>query len=193
MKRSMSCAVGSSDASEAPKPLPRANLLYKGQSESLSLDPDGSEGSELDDRLLPAPIALITRSNANALGTDANGMPYSHPHGSPEYVALAAYHNPLEGLYPPDHVFERGNGPIFTVSERGNGPIFAVDSLGQPLKRIGSFMPPMRQVQRGVFPSSEETTDEALEFLKELREKYLVMINEIDNKIDKIAQKRQRT
>jgi hypothetical protein len=191
----MSCAVGSSDASEASEPLPRANLLYKGEQKSVPLDPSGSEGSELDDSLLSAPIALITRSNANALGTDANGMPYSHSHGSPEYAALAAspvYRNPLEDLYPPGHVFERGNGHIFTVSERGNGPIFSVDSLGQPLKRIGSFVPPMRQVQRGVFPPPEEPSDEAVEFLKELREKYLVMVNEIDNKIDEIAKKRQR-
>lgn len=78
MKRSMSCAVGSSgpsgasSTSEAPEPLPRANLLYKGVQKSVPSDPSGSEGSELDDSLLPAPIALITRSNANALGTDAN-------------------------------------------------------------------------------------------------------------------------
>jgi hypothetical protein len=188
MKRSMSYAVCPPGPSEVPEPLPRANLLYKGEQKSVPSDPDGSEGSELDDSLLLAPVALITRSNANALGTDANGMPYSHPHGSSEYVALAA-HNPLEGLYPPGHVFERGNGPIFTVSERGNGPIFAVDSLGQPLKRIGSFMPSMRQVQRGVFPPPEEPSDEALEFLEELREKYLDMIEKINEKITK---KRQR-
>jgi len=189
MKRSMSCAVsplGPSGASEAF--LPSANSLYLGTPKSVPSDPDGSEGSELDDSLLPAPIALITRSNANALGTDANGMPYSHPQGSPEYAALAV-HNPLEDLYPPGHVFERGNGHIFTVSERGNGPIFAVDSLGQPLKRIGSFMPPMRQVQRGVFPPPEETSDEALEFLEELREKYLDMIEKINEKITKKKQR----
>ena len=113
-------------------------------------------------------------------GTNANGMPYSYPHGSPEYVALAAspaYHNPP------------GNGHIFTVSERGNGPIFSVDSLGQPLKRIGSFIPPMRQVQRGVFPPPEEPSDEALEFLEELREKYLAMIEKINEKITKKKQR----
>jgi len=131
MKRSLTCAPRSSE----------------------NPDPDGSEGSELDDR------ALLSRTYTNALGVNSQREPYSHPHGSPEYAAL---------IDPP----VRG-GSLLCRSPRPSP---------EPISGGGSAT---RQ--------SFEPSDEAVEFLKELREKYLVMINEIDNKIDEIAKKRQRT
>ena len=131
MKRSLTCAPRSSE----------------------NPDPDGSEGSELDDR------ALLPRAYTNALGIDSNGKSCSHPYGSSEYAAL---------IDPP----ARG-GSLLCRSPR----------------------PPPEPISGGgsATHQSFEYDDEAVEFLKELREKYIVMINEIDNKIVEIAKKRQRT
>ena len=73
-------------------------------------------------------------------------MPYSYPHGSPEYEALGA--------------------PSAGSDGHGHGNV----SSRQPLHRTASFIPASREFQCSVF-HSKESSDEEVKFLIKLNKK----------------------